>query len=98
MHVSLTPHLEKYVREKVKTGLYNSSSEVVREALRLLEERDRLREIRIDELRKEIQVGIDQIERGEYTEYTEHTLHELFDDIRARGKKKLKAQERQKGG
>ncbi len=34
MHVSLTPHLEELVRDKVKSGLYNSASEVVREVLR----------------------------------------------------------------
>ena len=67
MNVSLTPRLEEYVKEKVKSGLYNSSSEVVREALRLMEERDRLRDIRLEELRKEIQIGIDQIERGKVT-------------------------------
>ena len=65
MHVSLTTRLEEYVREKVESGLYNSNSEVVREALRLMGERDRLREIRLDELRKEIQIGIDQADRGE---------------------------------
>ena len=67
MHVSLTPHLEGLVRDKVKSGLYNSASEVVREALRLMEDRDRLGDIRLEELRKEIQIGIDQIERGEVT-------------------------------
>ena len=65
MNVSLTPHFEEYVKQKVKSGLYNSSSEVVREALRLLEERDKLKEIRLDELRKEIQHAMDQVDRGE---------------------------------
>lgn len=97
MHVSLTTHLEEYVREKVESGLYNSNSEVVREALRLMGERDKLREIRLEELRKEIQIGIDQIERGEYTEYDEHTLKNLFDDIRAGGKKKLESERTKKG-
>ena len=97
MNVSLTPRLEEYVKEKVKSGLYNSSSEVVREALRLMEERDRLRDIRLDELRKEIQIGIDQIDRGESTEYTTETLHELFDDIRARGRAKLEARRQKEG-
>lgn len=41
MNVSLTPDLERFVREKVESGLYNSASEVVREALRLLLDRDR---------------------------------------------------------
>ncbi|MBU9174045.1 type II toxin-antitoxin system ParD family antitoxin [Burkholderia gladioli] len=41
MNVSLTPKLEELVKEKVATGLYNNASEVVREALRLMEARDR---------------------------------------------------------
>ncbi len=40
MNVSLTPQLENFVRQKVESGLYGSASEVVREALRLLGERD----------------------------------------------------------
>jgi len=43
MNVSLTPELEKFVSAKVGSGRYNSASEVVREALRLLEERDSAR-------------------------------------------------------
>ena len=42
MNVSLTPELAKFVHDKFKSGLYQTASEVVREALRLLEERDRL--------------------------------------------------------
>ena len=40
MNVSLTPELEKLVIEKVRGGLYQTASEVVREALRLLKQRD----------------------------------------------------------
>ncbi len=88
MHVSLTPHLEKLGRDKVKSGLSNSASEVVREALRLMEDRDRVREMRLDDLRKEIQIGIDQIERGEVT-----PGEEVFRQLRERNeglKKKTK--------
>jgi antitoxin ParD1/3/4 len=59
MNISLNPHFEELVKAKVDSGLYNSVSEVVREALRLLEERDQLRALRMDELRREIQKGID---------------------------------------
>jgi antitoxin ParD1/3/4 len=65
MNVSLTPELEQLIHKKVETGLYLSASEVVREALRLLEERDKLQALRFEELRKEIQIGIDQADRGE---------------------------------
>ena len=65
MNVSLTPELEQYVHGKVKSGRYLSASEVVREALRLLEDRDRLREIRLATLQKEITVGIEKRNQGE---------------------------------
>ncbi len=65
MNVSLTPELEQLIHKKVESGLYLSASEVVREALRLLEERDRLNVLKLVELRKEIQIGIDQADRGE---------------------------------
>jgi putative addiction module CopG family antidote len=44
MNVSLTPELERFVGEKVKSGLYNNASEVVREGLRLLKEQDEIQE------------------------------------------------------
>ena len=68
MNVSLTPELENLVNEKVKSGLYNSASEVIREGLRLLQEQDLLKQIRRDELRREIMLGVNQLRNGEYTE------------------------------
>lgn len=65
MNVSLTPELEQLVNDKVKSGLYNSASEVVREALRLLKEQDALKACRLEELRRETAVGIVQADRGE---------------------------------
>ncbi len=64
MNVSLTPELEKIVSFKVESGLYNSASEVVREGLRLLQQRDQMREMKLDALRTEIQKGIDDLEAG----------------------------------
>lgn len=68
MNVHLTPELEALVHNKVKTGHYNSASEVVREALRLFEERDRIRKLQIRELRKRIDEGWASLERGEGVE------------------------------
>jgi antitoxin ParD1/3/4 len=59
MNVNLTPQLEDLVRSKVSSGLYTSASEVVREALRLMQEQDRLREARLEELRREVRRGLD---------------------------------------
>jgi antitoxin ParD1/3/4 len=55
MNVSLTPELEQHIRTKVDSGRYLSASEVVREALRLLEQMEK----RLEELRVEIQKGLD---------------------------------------
>lgn len=61
MNISLTPELTDYLKQKVASGRYRSTSEVVREALRLLEESDQLKAIKLDNLRSEIQKGIDSI-------------------------------------
>lgn len=65
MNVSLTPELERRIAERVESGLYTTASEVVREALRLLFERDELRARRLDALQADIQAGLDQADRGE---------------------------------
>ena len=67
MNVSLTPRLESYVKQKVAAGMYNSVSEVMREALRLLEERDALKNMKLAALRRDLQDGIDELDRGEGT-------------------------------
>lgn len=59
MNVSLTPQLEELIRSKVSSGMYTSASEVVREALRLMDEQDRRRQVTLDELRREVGKGID---------------------------------------
>ena len=64
MNISLTPALEKMVQDKVASGLYNSASEVIREALRLLSDRDEIQKRRIEELNREIQLGLDDVEAG----------------------------------
>ena len=58
MNVNLTPQLEDLVKKKVASGLYNSASEVVREALRLMEEQDQLRAVKLDRLRQDIRDGL----------------------------------------
>lgn len=64
MNVSLTPQLEKLVQDRVKSGRYTSASEVIREALRLMDERDRLLEAKLDQVRQDIREGLRQIDEG----------------------------------
>ena len=65
MNVTLTPELEKLVENKVQSGRYNSASEVVQEALRLMERQDELRADQLNELRERIDKSLAQAERGE---------------------------------
>ena len=65
MNVSLTPQLEKFVSAKVESGRYNSASEVVREALRLLEEHDSARAAQLAEFNEELGRRLAALDRGE---------------------------------
>jgi len=64
MNVSLTPELEDYVATKVSSGRYRSASEVLREALRLHEEHDRLHALRMRDLEARVAAGVAQLDRG----------------------------------
>lgn len=57
MNISLTPTLEKFVQDKVASGLYNSVSEVIREALRMMASRDIISSQRITQLNRDIEEG-----------------------------------------
>ena len=88
MNVNLTPELDQLVHDKVDSGLYNSASEVIREALRLMQERDEIRQVRIEQLRKEIDIGYQQYLRGEAAPLD---IDSVMDDIRSRTAIKRKA-------
>lgn len=66
MNVSLTPELEEFVESRVASGRYQTASEVVREGLRLLEERETARETALRELRGKLRRAIEQADRGEF--------------------------------
>jgi antitoxin ParD1/3/4 len=85
MNVSMTDHLASFVRRKVKNGRYNNASEVVRDALRRMQQ-DEAREARLakpasghliadlgeqqrDSIRQLVRARIESVERGEYTDY-----------------------------
>jgi antitoxin ParD1/3/4 len=66
MNVNLGPVFDQFVDDMLKSGLYQSQSEILREGLRLLKEREELKKIRLAELRKEIRLGVEQADRGEF--------------------------------
>lgn len=65
MNVSLTNELENFVDKLVDSGMYYSASEVVRDGLRLLKDREETKTARFEELRAEILKGYEQSMRGE---------------------------------
>jgi antitoxin ParD1/3/4 len=92
-NVSLTPELEQYVSGKVRSGLYHSASEVIREGLRLLREKDEVHQRKLENLRSDIQIGIDQVERGQISPFDELTLKET----KAEGRRRLAAERKSTG-
>jgi antitoxin ParD1/3/4 len=89
VNVSLTPELERIIGEKVASGLYKSASEVIREALRLLAERDELRELRKDRLRLLLDKGLAELDAGE-SELLDDSLRE---EIKRTGRQRLGSSE-----
>jgi antitoxin ParD1/3/4 len=84
MNVSITDQLAGYVRKKVKSGRYNNASEVVRDALRRMEDEDEralrlakptakdlltdLTGEQLDGIRRRVRAGIENIEAGEFVQ------------------------------
>jgi antitoxin ParD1/3/4 len=85
MNVSLTPELERFVSDKVESGRYNSASEVVREALRILEEHDSARAAQLAEFNGELGRRLAALDRGE-----------IVDPAEARARLRRKSDQRQK--
>lgn len=88
MNISLTPELERLVADRVQTGLYETATEVLRESLHLLLERDQ----RAEALQRDVLAGFDAVERGEYTEYALAEVASLADRVKARGRARLAAE------
>jgi len=65
MNVSLTPELEAFVKDLADSGRYRSASEVVRAAVRLLQEHEAERTARLRALQRRIEIGVEELERGE---------------------------------
>jgi antitoxin ParD1/3/4 len=86
MNVNLGAVFDKFITDQLKGGLYQSQSEVVREGLRLLKEREELKKLRLAQLRKEIAIGSEQADRGEFVDGKE-----AFAEIRRRSAARKRA-------
>jgi antitoxin ParD1/3/4 len=82
MNVSLTPQLEDLVRRKVDSGQYTSASEVVREALRLLDAFESVRSSALAKLRADVNAGWKDVEEGRVSDFDP-------EDLKRRGREKL---------
>ena len=87
MNIFLTAELEKFVGAKVESGRYNSASEVVREALRLLEEHDHARSLRLAGFNQELGRRLESLDHGQQVS-----------PAAARARLKRKSEQRRKAG
>ena len=81
IHISLTPTLEEYVQSLLETGLYGNVSEIVREALREKYQNSNSKATKLAKLRELIQVGLDQVERGDVVETS---IEDMLDRVSKR--------------
>ena len=86
MNVNLGSGFDQFVADLLKTGLYQSQSEVLREGLRLLKEREELKQLRIAALRKEIAIGGAEADRGKFVDG-----EKAFEEIRRRSSGRKRA-------
>ena len=87
MNINLTPELEQLVHSRVKSGRYNSASEVVREALRIMEQKDEVRTIQLAALRSRMDQSLAEADRCETTD-GELFMRSLIDDLDGREAKR----------
>lgn len=85
MNLSLTPQLHRWITEKVATGMYSSSAEVIYEGLRLLKRQEEQRQAMAEDLRREIRVGVRQLDAGRTVSFDSS----LTEEVKAEGRKRL---------
>ena len=86
----LGDHFEQFVADQVSSGRFEDASDVVRAGLKLLEEQERLRPIKLDTLRSEIEKGINALADGRFVEARgEDELKALFNHVKQKGRQRL---------
>lgn len=81
MNIVLTPDIEKLVEEQIESGNYQDALAVIREGLKLLVERERIYKGKFQQLKQEVEIGIEALKRGEIFD-GEAVFDELEEDIR----------------
>lgn len=78
MSISLPPDIEEFIRTEVASGRFESADDLLHEAISILKQRESQR----DELRKDIQAAVEQIENGDYFEYDDTSLQGFLDELK----------------
>jgi antitoxin ParD1/3/4 len=89
MNIDLGSQWQAFIDESIKSGRYLSASEVVLDGLRLLQEKEQLRRLHMDDLRKEVDKGLTSLDRGEYLELDEEGMKAYLEDVNERGRERL---------
>ena len=93
MNINLDPQWMEFIDKRLKSGRYLSASEVVREGLRLLHEKEQLQELRLEQLRREVGRGIASLDQGDCQELDEQGMKAYLDGVNRRGRERLARQE-----
>jgi antitoxin ParD1/3/4 len=80
-NISLTPEQDAFVENVVEAGEYQNASEAVRDALRALQQRRREDALKLKLLRMQIKVGVDALDRGDFTEIAEADLESYLESL-----------------
>jgi antitoxin ParD1/3/4 len=80
-NISLTAEQDAFIEKAVKSGEYQNASEAVRDALRVLRQRQREDVLKLKALRAQIKAGVEALDRGEYTEVADADLEQYFDSL-----------------
>jgi antitoxin ParD1/3/4 len=88
---SIGKHFEEFIASLIASGRYSTASEIIRDGLRLIEEREQDREAKLEWLRAAIQEGLDSPSE-------EVDIDELIEDVKQRGRERLAAEREGKQG
>jgi antitoxin ParD1/3/4 len=87
-NISLTPEQDAFVEEVVAAGEYQNASEAVRDALRVLQQRRKEDRLRLKALRAQLKVGVEALDRGDFTDVEGTELEAYFEQLAAQAVKR----------
>lgn len=95
-NINLTPHYDGFVAQQLETGRFQNASEVVRAALSLLEQKNAEDAAKLEALRREVMIGVEAYERGEYISInSDEEMDAFFEQLHAEVDSKLAAEAKQ---